>query len=178
MANIEHSVLTGSDLHEPKGVSSAADNSVARAVSGAISWGKIDDPDYIDDDTLDIDTIDETSIKGLNTLYLTTNIEDLSSAASYWVVVPVAGNITAAWSVIDGAIDNDDTTITLERSGVAMTDGVITITQAGSAAGDVDTCAPSANNDMTAALPLELVVAPGTSTNTTKCTVTIKLAVT
>ena len=174
MANVEHSTMSGSDLHEPKGVASAADGDVAKASSGAISWGKIGAAN-ITDDSIPIAAIDETSIKGLNKIYLTTNIESLASSATYWVVIPLAGDITNAWSVIDGAIDNDDTTITLKKSGVALTDGVITITQSGSAAGDVDTCVPTGGNSFTAALPLELTVAHGTSTNTTKCTVTIEV---
>lgn len=178
MANVEHSTLTGSDLHEPKGITGAAANEVYVADgAGSGSWSAIDST-VIADDSLDIDTMDETSIKGLNKVYLTTNIEDLSGAASYWVVMPLAGNVTNAWSVIDGAVDLDDSTITLKRSGVSMTNGVITIAFSGSAAGDVDSCTPTANNNMTAALPLELTVAPGTSTNTTKCTVTIELDIT
>lgn len=43
MANVEHSTLTGSDLHEPKGVSTANANEVYQANgSGSGSWGKVD----------------------------------------------------------------------------------------------------------------------------------------
>jgi len=41
MANVQHSSLTGSSLHENKGVSSATDNTVATAVSGATVWAKL-----------------------------------------------------------------------------------------------------------------------------------------
>lgn len=41
MANVAHSTLTGSNLHENKGVSSATDNTVATAVSGATVWAKL-----------------------------------------------------------------------------------------------------------------------------------------
>lgn len=41
MANVAHSTLTGSNLHENKGVSSATDNTVATAVSGATVWSKL-----------------------------------------------------------------------------------------------------------------------------------------
>lgn len=41
MANVAHSGLTGSNLHENKGVSSATDNTVATAVSGATVWAKL-----------------------------------------------------------------------------------------------------------------------------------------
>lgn len=41
MANVAHSTLTGSNLHENKGVASATDNHVATAVSGATVWAKL-----------------------------------------------------------------------------------------------------------------------------------------
>lgn len=41
MANIEHSTLTTTNLHENKGVSTATDNTVATAVTGATVWAKL-----------------------------------------------------------------------------------------------------------------------------------------
>jgi hypothetical protein len=41
MANVEHSTLTTTNLHENKGVSTAADNTVATAISGATVWSKL-----------------------------------------------------------------------------------------------------------------------------------------
>lgn len=41
MANSEHNALTGSALHDNKGVSTATDNTVATAVSGATVWAKL-----------------------------------------------------------------------------------------------------------------------------------------
>lgn len=41
MANIEHSTLTTTNLHENKGVSAATDNTVATAVTGATVWAKL-----------------------------------------------------------------------------------------------------------------------------------------
>lgn len=41
MANVQHNALTGSSLHENKGVSSATDNTVATASSGATVWQKL-----------------------------------------------------------------------------------------------------------------------------------------
>lgn len=41
MANVEHSTLTGSNLHENKGVSSASDDFVATATSNATVWKKL-----------------------------------------------------------------------------------------------------------------------------------------
>lgn len=41
MANVEHSTLTTTNLHENKGVSTATDNTVATAVSGSTVWAKL-----------------------------------------------------------------------------------------------------------------------------------------
>lgn len=41
MANVQHNALTGSSLHENKGVSSATDNTVATASSSATVWQKL-----------------------------------------------------------------------------------------------------------------------------------------
>lgn len=41
MANVAHSTLTGSNLHENKGVAAASDNTVATAVTGATVWAKL-----------------------------------------------------------------------------------------------------------------------------------------
>lgn len=41
MANVEHSTLTTTNLHENKGVSTATDNTVATAVTGATVWAKL-----------------------------------------------------------------------------------------------------------------------------------------
>lgn len=41
MANVEHSTLSGSNLHENKGVATATNNTVATAVGGATVWSKL-----------------------------------------------------------------------------------------------------------------------------------------
>jgi len=60
------------------------------------------------------------------------------------IVSPVAGTIDKIYSVIDGALTTGDATLTAKIGAVAVTDGVITVAQAGSAAGDVDSATPSA----------------------------------
>lgn len=59
-------------------------------------------------------------------------------------VAPVAGDIKAIRSVTNGALTTGDATLTGKIGATAITDGVVTIAQAGSAAGDVDAAAPSA----------------------------------
>lgn len=94
--------------------------------------------------------------------YMGVDIADLSADADYYLVIPRACTLSKLWSVIDGAVGTADVTITpLKVGGSAMTSGAITITQSGSAAGDVDSATPSANNTFTAGSVLKLTVAGG-----------------
>lgn len=60
------------------------------------------------------------------------------------VVSPVAGTIEKIYSTINGALTVGDATLTGKIGATAITNGVVTITQAGSAAGDVDVATPTA----------------------------------
>jgi hypothetical protein len=80
---------------------------------------------------------------------LTVHFADISGASNIYVPMPYAGTVTKIQSVLSGAIAGSDTTFTVTNSaGASM--GVLTVTQSGSAAGDVDTLAPSSNNTVTA----------------------------
>jgi hypothetical protein len=57
-----------------------------------------------------------------------------------------AGRVVKIWSVTEGVLTTGDATLAAKINGVAITTGVITITQAGSAAGDIDSCVPTAAN--------------------------------
>lgn len=81
----------------------------------------------------------------------------------YRVVAPIAGTIVAIRSVISGALATGDATLTAAIGGTAVTGGVITITQAGSAAGDVDAALPSAANTVAVGDVIGLTVG-GTNT--------------
>lgn len=164
MANVQHNALTGASLHEPKGVAAASANTVYSASgAGSGTWQKIN-----------TNNIDTSSIKQINKRYLTYTIDDLNTAASYFMVVPVAASVTKIWSVIDGAITGANAVLTFEIAGVAVTNGTVTITQAGSAAGDVDSATPTAANTLTAGQALEIINDGGAS-NAIKCTLTFEL---
>src|SRR5688500_15402267 len=64
---------------------------------------------------------------------------DLSTASSAFAVAPCRGRIVRVYSTIYAAITGADATWTLEVNGVAVTGISVTVTQSGSAAGDVDT---------------------------------------
>ncbi|MCK5606461.1 hypothetical protein KAR91_31455 [Candidatus Pacearchaeota archaeon] len=107
-------------------------------------------------------------------IYLRGEIADISTGASSWVTSPVAGDITAITTVIDGAITIGDAAISFEIATVAVTDGGITIANAGSAAGDIDTSAPTAARTVTAGQAIEIIT-DGGSTDASLAVVTIEI---
>ena len=143
----EHNTLTDPELHEPKGVASANDNEVYLANGfGSGVWTEI---------TTQIPLV----ISGV--------IDDVSTAQTVYVPIPFAGTLTKLTTVIGGVIGTSDDVITPKNSaGSAMQ--TLTMTQSGSAAGDVDTVALSTNNTVTDDDYITIET-DGASTNTVKC---------
>ncbi len=102
-------------------------------------------------------------------------IATLVGAGVTRTVASAAGRIVRLRSVIDGVLTTADATITVAINGVAVTDGVITITQAGSAAGDVDEAVPTALNEVKPGDVISLTVGGGNQT-ATPATVVIEIA--
>jgi len=98
-------------------------------------------------------------------VYLQFDVTDLRGASALVVraVAPVAGRITKIRSVLEGALATGDASITAAIGATDVTGGVLTLTQAGSAAGDVDEADPSAANVVVAGDVISLTVA-GTNT--------------
>lgn len=129
MANVNHSALTDPYLHEPKGVASASTGKVyVTNGSGSGAW---------------------TAKEALVELSLEGYIENISTASTVYVPIPFAGTVIKVVTVLEAAIGSSDATITVKNA-AAATMGAITVTQAGSAAGDVDTLVPSSNNTVIA----------------------------
>ena len=102
----------------------------------------------------------------------------LGTADTQYLVIPWACTLTTAYSVIDQALTTADETLTINNNaGTGMTGGVITITQSGSAAGDIDTVSPSANNTFTAGQKLEVDVG-GENGTAARCDVTFLVTIT
>ncbi len=91
------------------------------------------------------------------------DIADGSADATYYIPVPFAGTLTGIITAIDGAVGTANITVTASIGGVAVTDGLVTIATAGSAAGDFDSASPSANNVVAAGSVVALAVAGGGS---------------
>lgn len=96
-----------------------------------------------------------------NEYSLTMDIADGSADSDYYLVCPHAGVIEKIYSVIDGVVSSANITITPYIGATPVTNGVVTITQAGSAAGDVDVASPTAARTVTAGQAIKLTVAGG-----------------
>lgn len=78
--------------------------------------------------------------------YVSAFMATVSTAGQIYIASPVAGTITNIWTALNGAIITADAALTGKINGTAITGGALTITQAGSAAGDIDTATPTAAN--------------------------------
>ena len=151
--SVEHSTLTGSDLHEPKGAAAAnADEVYIANGAGSGTWTAHD-----------------------NNIYLTLELDDVSTASSTWLPSPCTGTISKIQTILHGAISTADATITAEINGTLVTSSSITVAQSGSAAGDVDTSTPSAANTLAVGDKIEIITDGG---STTAARLTIVLTVT
>lgn len=90
-------------------------------------------------------TVTGASIVGLHE-HVTLDIPSLVGTTVYGLPSPVAGTITKIQTRLKGALTTGDATITGKIGASAITNGVVTITQAASAAGDIDTANPTAAN--------------------------------
>ena len=112
---------------------------------------------------------------GASKYYLTARITDVSSAETVWTPVPTAGVITKIYSVIAGTIATAPAVLTCKINATGITDGVISITDSGSAAGDVDVVTPSALNVVAVGDALS-VVTSAASTNAIQCEVLYEIS--
>lgn len=147
----EHANVDPSNIHEPKGANSASVNTTYISNGAASGSWSLVSPSSI------------TGVNNLNKVVLTLNIPTMGTAASYFVICPIAGDIEKIYSVIDASFGGADETLSFEIGGVAVTNGNITITQSGSAAGDVDSSTPTAANTLTAGQAIEVISAGASS---------------
>lgn len=172
---IQHSAIPDAQLHEPKGVASAGLAKVYVANgTGSGTW------DY---------PLPEGAATALAGKQLTSNgagdvtwsfqpqaltldIDSMDTVTDYYLVVPYAGTISKIYSVIDTAIATADKILTASIGGVAITNGALTVAFTGSAAGDVDSCTPSALNTVTAGQAVK-IAASGGSTGAARAHITL-----
>lgn len=109
------------------------------------------------------------------TVFLNAYLADVSTAGQIYVAPGFDGRILNVYTALNGAIATANAGLTLKIGGTAVTGGTITITQSGSAAGDVDSCTPTALNSFTSTDAIEIET-DGASTNTVAVMITLELA--
>ncbi len=110
-------------------------------------------------------------MRTLNDYFVVAEIEDISTASSTFVSIPDGGRVIKIITALQGAIGTANGGISFEIGGTAITGGGITVTQSGSAAGDVDTAEPTAANRVEEDGTIEMIT-NGASSNAVKLLVT------
>lgn len=113
---------------------------------------------------------------GANVFEVVLDVENLvgSAATRYGFVAPRSMTITSIRSVLLGAaLTTGDATLTGKIAGTNITSGAVTITQSGSAIGDLDSASPSAANVATAGQFVEILVGGTNDAAGAKASVTI-----
>lgn len=155
------------DTASPTGLRQIAPGSVITATTDGASTGEF--PLYIVYEVTDAAAAVSTA-----PVYLTTYLADVSTASSAFVVSPIAGKVTKIWSVLFNGITVADAVVTSKIGGANITNGGFTVTQAGSAAGDVDVATPTAANTVTAGGAIEIAT-DGASTTTAPLMITVEI---
>lgn len=132
---ILHKNLPSSDLHEPKGIVGASTSDAGKVITPSASTAG----------TGELRKLTESEITN-KICYITARFENIDANSDIFIPVPFSGTVTGVKSIIDGVLGTADTTLTVKINTTAMTNGTITITASGSAAGDMDSCTPTALN--------------------------------
>lgn len=123
MANVEHSALTDPNIHEPKGIVSAADKAIYVANgSSSGNWVRIQD-------------------------FYNIAIDDVSTAGTVYIPVPYAGEVLKVTAALSAPISSANATLTV-RDAAGSSMGDISLPFSGSAAGDTGSLAPVSNNSI------------------------------
>lgn len=138
-----HKDLTGTDLHEPKGASTASSGQVYVADgSGSGAW---------------------TALKG-SYVAVSRTFTDVSTAADIYSVAPVAGTIIKIFGVLEAAISVANSALTFAINGTSIDSSGMTILQSGSAAGQEYASTPSGHNTVVAGDVLKATTDGGSTT--------------
>ena len=126
MADLQHDALTSADVHEPKNITINGVGASGKVITNSSSTPNISE--YRKLALADIDTVD---------VYVTGNERDSTIAEQTYFVAPVSGTLIEVSAVISDPLVTADNIYTVDVAGVAPTPSTLTVTQAGSAQGDV-----------------------------------------
>lgn len=91
-------------------------------------------------------------------MFVPVRVATLAGANVYRQLSIHSGRVVKIWSVIEGALTTGDAILTAKIAGVAITNGVLTHVQSGSAAGNTATAVPTALNVVAVGDELSLTV--------------------
>lgn len=180
---IQHSALTGGEIHEPKGADTATVDTVyVSDGAGSGSWRKVaaDEVTVTDSGSFFSDSDVEAVLQDLGThyKYMYGVIADVSTASSIIIPIPENCTVQRVTTILGGAIATADDTVTITRGGDSATLGTITVAYSGSAEGDQDENSSLSNNTLTRSTHKYLKIATdGASTNAVTLSVEIKVSV-
>lgn len=178
--DIGGTAITGSAITVANAASAAGDVDTAsptglrKVVPGSVITATTDGGSTTEQSLYIVYEVSQHDAATNDKVYVTCHLADVSADSSTFVVSPIAGQVTKVWSVLHSAITVANAIVTAKIGGVAMTNGALTITQAGSAAGDVDTATPTAANVVAAGGAIELD-SDGGSTTTAAMTFTLEI---
>ncbi len=110
----------------------------------------------------------------LRKIWVPATVETLVGTGLYFAIAPIAGKVTRVGSITEDVLTTGNATLTSKINGTNITTGVITIAQAGSAAGDYDEAVPTAANAVAAGDKLSVLVG-GTNATATKARVLFEI---
>lgn len=139
----QHSEISDPNLHEPKGISTAADGTVYIADgAGSGLW--------------ELPSVSER-------FTLTATMADVSTAGSVYIPVPVDCTILGAVTCLQAAITTANSSVTFFRNAATSLGSAMTVAFTSSAAGDVDTFTATTNTAATAGEYIRVVSDGGSS---------------
>lgn len=139
---IQHSAITDPNIHEPKGITSAVVGTVYKADgAGSGSWA--------------LPTVSQRFV-------LSARIDDVSTASSVYIPVPVDCTIVGAVTCLQAAITTANSSITFFRNTDSL-GSAMTVAFSSSAAGDTDTFTATTNTAATAGQYIRVVTDGGSS---------------
>lgn len=181
MVDIQHSALTGANLHEVKGADSATTGQVPVSNgAGAAPFAILtaDKVNIADAGGFFTGATVEAALQEVGPVetYLNGVIADISTVSFAMVALPFDGVVQSFQTLLGGVITTGDAVVTVTRGSDAAILGTVTVANSGSAEGDQDENASLSNNTLTKATHKYLKIATdGGSTNTVPLYFQIKI---